>query len=51
MKKVIEVVEPAEYQKWLAEQKSFIQQNPAIADGQKAESKELAGIQTSVSNK
>jgi len=51
MKKVIEVVEPAEYQKWLAEQKSFIQQNPAIAEGQKAESKELAGIQTSVSNK
>ena len=51
MRKVIEVVEPAEYQKWLAEQKSFIQQNPAIAGGQKAEVKEIAGIEKSVSNK
>ncbi|MDA0314181.1 MAG: cytochrome c oxidase subunit II [Bacteroidetes bacterium] len=51
MRKLIEVVEPAEYQKWLAEQKTFIQQNPAIAEGQKVESKELAGIETSVSNK
>ena len=51
MKKVIEVVEPAEYQKWMAEQKSFIQQNPAIAGGQKAEVKEIAGIEKSVSNK
>ena len=51
MRKVIEVVEPAEYQKWKAEQKSFIQQNPAIAAGQKAEVKEIAGIEKSVSNK
>ena len=51
MRKVIEVVEPAEYQKWLAEQKSFIQQNPAIAGDQKVEVKEIAGIEKSVSNK
>lgn len=44
MKKVIEVVEPAEYQKWLAEQKSFLQQNPSLAEGLKTEKKELAGI-------
>lgn len=44
MKKVIEVVEPAEYQKWLAEQKTFIQQNPSLAEGLKTEKKELAGI-------
>ncbi|MBM3169206.1 MAG: cytochrome c oxidase subunit II [Algoriphagus sp.] len=51
MKKVIEVVEPAAYQKWLAEQKSFIQQNPALAEGINPESKELAGIQLGDSNK
>jgi cytochrome c oxidase subunit 2 len=51
MKKVIEVVEPAAYQKWMAEQKSFIQQNPALAEGIKPESKELAGIQLGDSNK
>lgn len=45
MKKVIEVVEPAEYQAWLAEQKSFIQQNPALAENLPAELKELAQIQ------
>jgi cytochrome c oxidase subunit II len=44
MKKVIEVVEPAEYQKWLAEQKSFLQQNPSLAEGLKTDKKELAGI-------
>jgi len=44
MKKVIEVVEPAEYQKWLAEQKSFLQQNPSLAEGLKTEKKEIAGI-------
>lgn len=44
MKKVIEVVEPAEYQKWLSEQKTFIQQNPSLAEGLKSETKELAGI-------
>ena len=44
MKKVIEVVEPAEYRKWLAEQKSFLQQNPSLAEGLKTEKKEIAGI-------
>lgn len=44
MKKVIEVVEPAEYRKWLAEQKSFVQQNPSLAEGLKNEKKEIAGI-------
>ncbi len=44
MKKVIEVVEPAEYRKWLAEQKSFVQQNPSLAEGLKTEKKEIAGI-------
>jgi len=44
MKKVIEVVEPAEYQKWLAEQKSFLQQNPSLAEGLKTDKKEIAGI-------
>jgi cytochrome c oxidase subunit 2 len=41
---VIEVVEPAAYQKWLAEQKSFIQQNPSLAEGLNSEVKELAQI-------
>ena len=44
MKKIIEVVEPAEYQKWLSEQKTFIQQNPSLAEGLKTEKKEIAGI-------
>ncbi|MCU0401189.1 MAG: cytochrome c oxidase subunit II, partial [Algoriphagus sp.] len=47
MKKVIEVVEPEAYQKWLAEQKSFIQQNPSLAEGLKSDVKELAEIQIS----
>jgi len=47
MKKVIEVVEPAEYQKWMAEQKSFVQQNPSLAEGLKPNTKELAGIEKS----
>jgi cytochrome c oxidase subunit 2 len=45
MRKVIEVVEPAAYQKWLTEQKTFIQQNPALAQGVSVEKKELAEIQ------
>lgn len=45
MRKVIEVVEPAAYQKWLTEQKTFIQQNPALAEGVSVETKELAEIQ------
>ena len=51
MRKVIEVVEPAAYQKWYAEQKSFVQQNPALADNLSAEAKELAEIQSRESNK
>ena len=51
MKKVIEVVEPAEYQKWIAEQKSFVQQNPSLAEGLKPNTKELAGIEKSERNK
>ncbi len=47
MKKVIEVVEPAEYQAWLSEQQSFIKQNPALAENLPAELKELAEIQIS----
>ncbi|SFT65545.1 cytochrome c oxidase subunit 2 [Algoriphagus locisalis] len=47
MKKIIQVVEPAEYQKWFAEQKSFIQNNPALAADLPAETKELAEIQLS----
>lgn len=51
MRKVIEVVEPAAYQKWLSEQKSFIQQNPALAAGASADLKEVAEIQLSESKK
>ena len=45
MKKIIEVVEPAAYQKWLVEQKSFIEQNPSLAVGVKTAVKEVAEIQ------
>ncbi|WP_297335433.1 cytochrome c oxidase subunit II [Algoriphagus sp.] len=45
MRRVIEVVEPAEYQKWVSEQKTFIQANPALADGIEVEVKEVADIQ------
>ena len=51
MKKVIEVVEPEAYQKWLVEQKTFIQNNPALAEGLTPEMKELAEIQIRESNK
>ena len=47
MRRVIEVVEPEAYQKWFAEQKSFIQMNPSLADGLSSETKELAEIQLS----
>ncbi len=47
MRKIIEVLEPAEYQKWYAEQKSFINMNPALATGTTIEVKEVADIQTS----
>ncbi|PZX48880.1 cytochrome c oxidase subunit II [Algoriphagus chordae] len=42
MKKIIEVVEPEEYQKWYAEQKSYIQMNPALAAGHSSEMNKLA---------
>jgi cytochrome c oxidase subunit 2 len=45
MKKIIEVVEPAAYQKWLVEQKSFIEQNPSLAVGVTNDVKEVAQIQ------
>lgn len=51
MRKVIEVVEPEAYQKWMAEQKSFLQQNPSLAEGLTPEVKELAEIQLSGSKK
>jgi cytochrome c oxidase subunit 2 len=51
MKKVIEVVEPAEYQKWYSEQKTFVQQNPALTAGLAGDVKELAEIQLTESNK
>ena len=47
MRRVIEVVEPEAYQKWFAEQKTFIQNNPALAAGISSETKELAEIQLS----
>lgn len=47
MRKVIEVVEPEAYQKWYAEQKSFIQMNPALASSGSADIKEVASIQLS----
>lgn len=47
MKKIIQVVEPEEYQKWYAEQQSFIQMNPSLAEGISSEAKELAEIQLS----
>lgn len=45
MRRVIEVVEPAEYQQWLTEQKTFLQMNPALAEGIEVEVKEVAEIQ------
>ncbi|RAI90201.1 cytochrome c oxidase subunit II [Algoriphagus yeomjeoni] len=45
MRKVIEVVEPEAYQKWYAEQRSFIQMNPALATGVPADAKEVAEVQ------
>jgi cytochrome c oxidase subunit 2 len=45
MRKIIEVIEPAAYQKWISEQRSFIQMDPALAEGLPSETKELAEIQ------
>ncbi|WBL43607.1 cytochrome c oxidase subunit II [Algoriphagus halophytocola] len=47
MRKVIEVVEPEEYQKWFASQKSFIEMNPALAEGLQGDVKEVAEVQLS----
>tara|TARA_R110002020_G_scaffold112446_1_gene258697 strand:- start:32 stop:1063 length:1032 start_codon:yes stop_codon:yes gene_type:complete len=47
MRRVIEVVEPEAYQKWFAEQKTFIQNDPTLAADLPSEVKELAEIQLS----
>lgn len=44
MRKEIRVVEPEEYRKWLAEQKPYIVNNPALVADLPAELKELADI-------
>ncbi|MFC0264027.1 cytochrome c oxidase subunit II [Fontibacter flavus] len=44
MRKEIRVVEPGEYRKWLAEQKPYIVNNPALVADLPAELKELADI-------
>ncbi|WP_194777101.1 cytochrome c oxidase subunit II [Pararhodonellum marinum] len=51
MRRVIKVVEPAEYQSWLAEQRPFIEQNPDLIADLPAELKELAEIQISENKK
>jgi cytochrome c oxidase subunit II len=47
MKKIIKVVEPAEYKKWLSEQKPYIVNNPALVENLSNEIKELAAIKIS----
>ncbi|MCL6259723.1 cytochrome c oxidase subunit II [Aquiflexum sp. TKW24L] len=44
MRRVINVVEPAEYRKWLADQKPYIVNNPALVENLSPEMKELAEI-------
>jgi cytochrome c oxidase subunit II len=44
MKKVINVVEPEAYRKWLSEQKPYIVNNPALVENLSEELKELAEI-------
>ncbi len=44
MRKEIRVVEPAEYQEWLKEQKPYIVSNPALVENLPTEIKELADI-------
>jgi cytochrome c oxidase subunit 2 len=51
MRKIITVLEPAEYQKWLTEQATFIEQDPDLIADLPDELKELAAIQISESNK
>lgn len=50
MRRVITVVEPAEYQKWMAEQSTFIQQDPDLIADLPDDLKELAAIQLSETN-
>jgi len=51
MKKIVTVLEPDEYQKWFAEQATFIQQDPDLIADLPEDLKELAAIQISESNK
>ncbi|MCH7412951.1 cytochrome c oxidase subunit II [Belliella sp. R4-6] len=44
MKKIIKVVEPAEFEKWRSEQKPYIVNNPALVENLSVELKELADI-------
>ncbi|EIM76633.1 cytochrome c oxidase subunit II [Nitritalea halalkaliphila LW7] len=44
MRRVIEVVEPAEYRKWMAEQKPYIVNNPSLVENLTPDLKELAEI-------
>ncbi|QDH79350.1 cytochrome c oxidase subunit II [Echinicola soli] len=46
MRKEIEVVEPEEYQKWFAEQQTFIEMDPSLVADAPEEIKELAQIQS-----
>jgi cytochrome c oxidase subunit 2 len=51
MRRVITVLEPAEYQKWMAEQPTFIEQDPELIADLPDELKELASIKISEGNK
>lgn len=44
MRKELVVVEPAEYRKWMAEQRPYILNDPSLVEKSSSESKELAGI-------
>jgi cytochrome c oxidase subunit 2 len=44
MKKIITVVEPEEYRKWMADQKPYIVNDPALVENLPADLKELAEI-------
>ncbi len=46
MRREIEVVEPEEYQKWFAEQKTFVEMDPALIADAPSEIKELAQIES-----
>ena len=51
MRKIITVLEPDEYQRWVAEQATFIEQDPGLIADLPDELKELAAIKISESNK